>query len=127
MPTVGVTGFTFVYTGFTRRTSLPRPRRAEEDAGGADRGDCGRLNQTIGDQMSVTKKSAGKVGTQSVRQFQVAPVARAVRIALAATTLALAGSGAAYAGTCATSASTTQCTGSFTDTLSFPDAVDLTL
>lgn len=77
--------------------------------------------------MSGTKSSADKAGQQAVRHFQVAPVARAVRLALAATTLALVGTGAAHAGTCSTAGSTTQCTGDFTDTLSFPDAVDLTL
>lgn len=73
------------------------------------------------------KKNLAQAGVRRARVIKVAPVTHAVRLALAATTLALAGTGAAYAGTCSTSGSTVQCTGTFTDTLSYPDVVDLTL
>lgn len=73
------------------------------------------------------KKNLAQAKAARARVIKVAPVTRAVRLALAATTLALAGTGAAYAGTCSTAGNTTQCTGVFTDTISYPDAIDLTL
>ena len=73
------------------------------------------------------KKNLAQAKAGRARVIKVAPVTRAVRLALAATTLALAGTGAAYAGTCSTTGNSTQCTGAFTDTISYPDAVDLTL
>ncbi|HVI26120.1 MAG TPA: hypothetical protein VM576_08010, partial [Xanthomonadaceae bacterium] len=77
--------------------------------------------------MIDTRHRAVPAQAAKTRVLKVTPVTRAVRMALAATTLAFAGTGAAFAGTCASAGTNTiECTGSFTDTVTFPDA-DLTL
>jgi hypothetical protein len=81
--------------------------------------------------MKGSRNVNGAVGSAGgrKRKLKVAPVARAVRTALAASAavFALAGSGAAFAGDCTAPAdSTIHCNGDFADTLTFA-VEDLTL
>ena len=79
--------------------------------------------------MSGNKKSTGSVKSRHTRTYKVAPVARAVRVALAisVTAMAMSGSSLVFAGTCTPpSSNTVYCDGSFLNTITFPD-VDLTL
>jgi hypothetical protein len=69
----------------------------------------------------------GRIGSQkSRRRIKVAPVTRAVRIALAASAaaFALVGPGTALAQSCVDDAGTTLCDGAFTDPIGITDMVD---
>lgn len=80
--------------------------------------------------MSAQRKSTGTSRSSHGRIIRVAPVTRAIRMALAAsaTALALAGSGAAFAQTCTAPVNgTVNCDGAFVDSVVYDDVADLIL
>lgn len=80
--------------------------------------------------MSAQRKSTGPARSGQGSIIKVAPVTRAVRMALAAsaTALALAGSGAAFAQTCTAPVNgTVNCDGAFVDSIVYDNVADLTL
>jgi outer membrane autotransporter protein len=78
--------------------------------------------------MSGNQHDIASARHRKARVIEVAPITRAVRVALAASALVFAGTGTALAGTCTApdADNTVRCSGDFTDTITFPDA-DLTL